>query len=190
MVIYGVDTDTKGALAAICTERKHILFFDLPREQYNTKDSTINRINPVLLAKGIVNLHNLGYSPDRVWLEEQRGLPDQSSVHTFNFGGTFWSINAGITAVSVAKEKEHTTHLVHSTVWKAAYNITANKEDNLKVAKKMFSSLPFDKICKFKYNITRAEALLIATYGLVMEQKNNNIRIPGNYFEDFTWHQH
>jgi len=89
-----------------------------------------------------------------ICMEQVHSMPNQGVSSTFAFGRAVGVISA------VCELTNYPFHLVTPQRWKKHFNLTADKNEALDLARKLF---PAAKL-KLKKDINRAEALLIAEY--------------------------
>jgi crossover junction endodeoxyribonuclease RuvC len=87
-------------------------------------------------------------------MEQVHSMPNQGVSSTFSFGRAVGVISA------VCELTNYPFHLVTPQRWKKHFGLTADKNEALDLARKLF---PAAKL-KLKKDINRAEALLIAEY--------------------------
>jgi crossover junction endodeoxyribonuclease RuvC len=87
-------------------------------------------------------------------MEQVHSMPNQGVSSTFSFGRAVGVISA------VCELTRYPFHMVTPQKWKKHFNLTADKNEALDLARKLF---PAAKL-KLKKDINRAEALLIAEY--------------------------
>lgn len=152
MIICGIDPGANGAIAIIDSKRNVFIVADMPKD-----DKTFVDI-----------IKNNRYKPDKVYMENVHALPKQSTVAGFTFGK-----NVG--KAELLAESMGEVILVTPGKWKAFMNLERNKEENkteykhrsVFMAKEMF---PECSDCLKISKDGRAEALLIAAYGVAMEE--------------------
>ena len=151
MIVAGIDPGANGAIAIIDSKRNVFMVADMPKD-----DKTFVDI-----------IKNNRYKPDKVYMENVHALPNQSTVAGFTFGK-----NVG-KAELLAKSMGEVV-LVHPSKWKLFMGLERKKEESktdykhrsVYMAKEMF---PECSDCLKISKDGRAEALLIAAYGIAME---------------------
>jgi crossover junction endodeoxyribonuclease RuvC len=93
------------------------------------------------------------------YVEHVHAMPEQGVSSSFNFGVGFGSLLAALGATGAEIK------LVAPQVWKKALGLPRGKESSLARAREMFPDVPLP----LKKDEGKAEALLIAKYGLEME---------------------
>ena len=153
MIVCGIDPGANGAIAIIDSKHNVFMVADMPKDDKTFVDIIRNNI----------------YKPDKTYLEDVHALPRQSTVASFTFGK-----NVG--KAELLAECLGNVELVSPTVWKKALglkriegeNKTAYKHRSIALAKELFPE------CAKMLTASkdgRAEALLIAYYGLLNERK-------------------
>ena len=89
-----------------------------------------------------------------ICMEQVHSMPNQGVSSTFAFGRAVGVISA------VCELTNYPFHLVTPQRWKKHFGLTADKNEALDLARKLFPKAPL----KLKKDINRAEALLIARY--------------------------
>lgn len=89
-----------------------------------------------------------------ICMEQVHAMPKQGISSTWNFARAVGVISA------VCELTNYPFHLVSPQKWKKHFNLTADKNEALDLARKLFPKAPL----KLKKDINRAEALLIAEY--------------------------
>ena len=90
----------------------------------------------------------------QICMEQVHAMPKQGISSTWNFARAVGVISA------VCELTNYPFHLVSPQKWKKHFNLTADKNEALDLARKLFPKAPL----KLKKDINRAEALLIAEY--------------------------
>jgi Holliday junction resolvasome RuvABC endonuclease subunit len=90
----------------------------------------------------------------QICMEQVHAMPKQGISSTWNFARAVGVISA------VCELTNYPFHLVSPQKWKKHFNLTADKNEALDLARKLFPKAPL----KLKKDINRAEALLIARY--------------------------
>ena len=151
MIVAGIDPGANGAIAIIDSKRNVFMVADMPKDNKTFVDI----------------IKNNRYKPDKVYMESVHALPNQSTVAGFTFGK-----NVG--KAELLAESMGEVVLVHPSKWKLFMGLERKKSESktdykhrsVYMAKEMFSE------CSDCLKISkdgRAEALLIAAYGIAME---------------------
>jgi crossover junction endodeoxyribonuclease RuvC len=90
----------------------------------------------------------------QICMEQVHAMPKQGISSTWNFARAVGVISA------VCELTNYPFHLVSPQKWKKHFSLTADKNEALDLARKLFPKAPL----KLKKDINRAEALLIAEY--------------------------
>ena len=90
----------------------------------------------------------------QICMEQVHAMPKQGISSTWNFARAVGVISA------VCELTNYPFHLVSPQKWKGYFGLTADKNEALDLARKLFPKAPL----KLKKDINRAEALLIAEY--------------------------
>jgi Holliday junction resolvasome RuvABC endonuclease subunit len=90
----------------------------------------------------------------QICMEQVHAMPKQGISSTWNFARAVGVISA------VCELTNYPFHLVSPQKWKKHFNLTADKNEALDLARKLFPKAPL----RLKKDINRAEALLIAEY--------------------------
>lgn len=153
-LILGADPGLKGAIAIIDPNTMDpLLIEDVPLYKRWPKD------------KGRIDVHQLAFMIDAyakfialAVIEEPQAMPKQGVASTFRFGHSCGLIHGVLAA-------NHLTVVpTRPNVWKPAMGLSHDKSDSLNKARKLFPSIPHR--IKFKKHHDRAEALLLAVFGM------------------------
>jgi len=97
------------------------------------------------------------YRPAQVWLEQVGAMPGQGVSSMFSFGESFGVIRGVVAALGVPLE------LVRPAAWKRRFGLLKADKDVARTrAIELYPLLPLSR----KKDVGRADALLIARYGL------------------------
>jgi Holliday junction resolvasome RuvABC endonuclease subunit len=147
MTIYiGVDAGSvNGALGAIDHNGKYVESFMIEHKDKHIlalvfKSRILSIVDPKEGAQ--------------ICMEQVHAMPKQGISSTWNFARAVGVISA------VCELTNYPFHLVSPQKWKKHFNLTADKNEALDLARKLFPKAPL----KLKKDINRAEALLIARY--------------------------
>lgn len=151
MIVCGIDPGQKGGIAIIDSNRNVFMVADMPKDNKTFVDI----------------IKNNRYKPDKVYMENVHALPNQSTVAGFTFGK-----NVG--KAELLAESMGEVVLVHPSKWKLFMGLerkkgeskTDYKHKSVWMAKELF---PECSDCLKISKDGRAEALLIAQYGIAME---------------------
>ena len=143
--VIGIDPGMTGAIALVDARLKTCLgVHDMPPDE----------LGLVSLKVRIMGEHG---PPDAIFVEKCASMPKQGVVSTFKFG-----LNNGMVRLWAA-EFSMRWELITPQKWKKYHGLTkATKKDSLLVARRKWPNAPLDRM----KDVDRAEALLIAEYGL------------------------
>lgn len=153
MIIAGLDPGAQGAIAIIDQHLNVYMVADMPKDDHMFVD---------------IIQHNT-YEPAFTYIEDVHALPKQSTVASFTFGK-----NCG--KAELLAEALGNVRPVVPSVWKKAVGLkriegetkTQYKHRSIELAKKLFPEVE-KQLTASKDG--RAEALLIAYYGLLNERE-------------------
>jgi hypothetical protein len=179
--VYGVDPGLTGAIALI-EDRKleggpvEVTVWDMPLRVVSKKKvkgkvqtkygvnsyGVYNTMMPMGCPGGVVYVEKVHAMPGRD--TTGKAVRSMGATSAFNFGASF-----GI--VLAACELVRPVHLVTPQAWKKHHNLVgATKDASLELARLLFPSVK-DRCLTRKKDIGRAEALLIALYGIQLEKE-------------------
>jgi hypothetical protein len=143
--VIGVDPGTTGAIGLVDGRLKTCLaVHDMPHDEKGMID----------LKASIMGEYGV---PDAVFVEKCASMPGQGVASTFKFG-----LNNGMCRLWAA-EFSMRWELVAPQTWKKYQGLTKkDKKDSLLLARRKWPNAPLDRV----KDVDRAEALLIAEYGL------------------------
>ncbi len=149
MLKCGIDPGILGAIAFLNESNNVIDIFDMPTMMMNKKKQQVNAAEVArILAK-----HNISI----VYLELVSAMPGNGSVSMFNFGMSFGVVKGVCAALEIPLV------LVSPSVWKKSAGLTGKEKDYARtLAIQLYPGLDLG----LKKHIGRAEALLIARYGV------------------------
>lgn len=141
--ILGVDPGITGGIAFLFPNSGRVIAEDIP------------------VAGGEVDVDTLAarirqMAPTVAVIERAGAMPKQGVASTFRFGMAYGALRAVVTAMQVP------VHLVHPTVWKRHFRLTAEKELSRALAIRLW---PGAGHFSRKKDHGRAEAALIAQFG-------------------------
>lgn len=154
--VLGVDPGITGALALVTVDG-HADVWDMP-----TIGGSKKTIAGPLLADIIKEA-----DVDICMLERVHAMPKQGVVSSFNFGVAFGIAQGIVTAMDTPIE------LITPQSWKRHYKLKADKEDARRMAIQLFPKLA--GALARKKDADRAEALLMANYGLVKSYRSEGL---------------
>jgi Holliday junction resolvasome RuvABC endonuclease subunit len=146
MVYIGIDPGSvNGALGAINHNGEYIDSFNIEHLDKHIRALVFkSRILSVVDPK----------EGAQICMEQVHAMPKQGISSTWNFARAVGVISA------VCELTNYPFHLVSPQKWKGYFGLTADKNEALDLARKLFPKAPL----KLKKDINRAEALLIAEY--------------------------
>ena len=151
--VIGIDPGVTGAMAVITGEVYDVM--DLPVR----RDGKLVTINSAELAEQIRKVCKLGSVT--IYCERLHAMPQNGSIAAFSQG----TILGGI--VSAIEHTDATLELISPNVWKKALALSSDKSQSLQRAREMFPHAPLAR----QKDHNRAEALLIAHFGMTRESK-------------------
>lgn len=157
MIAVGIDPGLSGAIAIIAPERVEVT--DMPIVQLAKTGFVKNAVDVNALARLLAPL--VGGSA-RVFMEKVNAFPGQGVASMFSLGMSFWGAAGVIAGVGLPLE------LVAPSEWKARFKLTKNKDLSRGLAARLYPQIDLSR----KKDHGRAEALLIARYGLLRFARN------------------
>jgi len=146
MIYIGIDAGSvSGALGAIDHNGKYVASFMIDHKDKN--------ILALVFKSRILSIVDPKEGAE-ICMEQVHAMPKQGIASTWNFARAVGVISA------VCELTNYPFHLVSPQKWKKYFGLTADKNEALDLARKLF---PAAKL-KLKKDINRAEALLIAEY--------------------------
>ena len=146
MIYIGIDAGSvSGALGAIDHDSNYVSSFMIDHKDKHIlalvfKSRILSVVDPKEGAQ--------------ICMEQVHSMPNQGVSSTFAFGRAVGVISA------VCELTNYPFHLVTPQRWKKHFGLTADKNEALDLARKLFPKASL----KLKKDINRAEALLIAEY--------------------------
>jgi len=146
MIYIGIDAGSvSGALGAIDHNSNYVSSFMIDHKDKHIlalvfKSRILSVVDPKEGAQ--------------ICMEQVHAMPKQGISSTWNFARAVGVISA------VCELTNYPFHLVSPQKWKKHFNLTADKNEALDLARKLFPKAPL----RLKKDINRAEALLIARY--------------------------
>jgi Holliday junction resolvasome RuvABC endonuclease subunit len=146
MVYIGIDAGSvSGALGAIDHDSNYVESFMI--------DNKDKHILALVFKSRILSIVDPKEGAE-ICMEQVHSMPNQGVSSTFSFGRAVGVISA------VCELTRYPVHMVTPQKWKKHFGLTADKNEALDLARKLFPKAPL----KLKKDINRAEALLIAEY--------------------------
>ena len=146
MVYIGIDPGSvNGALGAINHNGEYIDSFNIEHLE--------KHIRALVFKSRILSIVDPREGA-QICMEQVHAMPKQGISSTWNFARADGVISA------VCELTNNPFHLVSPQKWKGYFGLTADKNEALDLARKLFPKAPL----KLKKDINRAEALLIAEY--------------------------
>lgn len=153
MLILGIDPGLTGALALLDHTGRVVMSEDLPTIARGSSAKVKREINPA----GLLHLLRI-YSKDIkcAVVEQVASRPVQGVASVFSLGHSYGTITATLAVLGIP------VHLVAPTTWKRHAGLSSDKEQARALATRLYPSIDLHR----KADHNRAEALLIARYGL------------------------
>ncbi len=158
-IVIGIDPGLYGAVAAIDENCNVLHLFDMPtqdhvrsRKKFLQADVLSDKISMIVLDGAATAV-----------IEKSSARPGQGVSSTFSVGDSFGCARGVLAGIGIK------TKIVPAATWKAKLSVTADKELCRKIARELFPLV--DLSLKLHHN--RAEALLIAYYGLMFNMNHN-----------------
>jgi len=146
MIYIGIDpAAVSGALGAIDHDGNYLESFDIEHKD--------KHILALVFKSRILSIVDPKEGAE-ICMEQVHSMPNQGVSSTFAFGRAVGVISA------VCELTNYPFHLVTPQRWKKHFGLTADKNEALDLARKLFPKASL----KLKKDINRAEALLIAEY--------------------------
>ena len=146
MIYIGIDAGSvNGALGAIDHDGNYVESFMI--------DHKDKHILALVFKSRILSIVDPREGA-QICMESVHAMPKQGISSTWNFARAVGVISA------VCELTNYPFHLVSPQKWKGYFGLTADKNEALDLARKLFPKAPL----KLKKDINRAEALLIARY--------------------------
>jgi len=176
-IFLGIDPGQTGALARIeiCDGVKTVRFFDPPLFQVKSgtkaKPKIKNEYNEIAMARA---LKDFAFFPSGVAevvcvLEKVSAMPDQGVTSMFNFGMGFGLWRGMLSALEIPYS------LVHPTTWKSVLMKDMPKEKDAARQRAIQLYPQAASELSRKKDIGRADALLLAHYGIWSDSKTSSI---------------
>jgi len=173
-IFFGIDPGKTGALAWIVGDMVSLQIrnygvCDLPICPVS-KTSKKNEVDPVYLRKIILDVcdqHEVHVGESFMTLEHVWAMPPVDSTRNSGIVSAASITNSMTCVKTVTKLMEIPFKLVVPRVWKKYYGIEKDKEIARALANQLFPMS--SELLKYKKNADRAEALLIANYGYLIE---------------------
>lgn len=152
MRAIGIDPGITGAIAVI--NESHVFVVDIPvMANGKGKSKVKNQANAAALTDYLEGFRYCGYA---VYLERVSSMPGQGVASMFSMGDTFGCIRGVCSAL------DFPVHVITPQEWKKHYKLGRDKEIVRAKAIELYPDAPLSR----KKDHNRAEALLIARYGL------------------------
>ena len=153
----GIDPGISGAIAVLDFDG-NVTIYDMPIMQYTVGKKTKNRIDLVGVRNLLRDRANSGHS---VFIEEVNAMPGQGVTSMFNMGYGLGALHAIFICLYLR------TVRVRPQMWKKEFGLVKkDKSDSIRIAQDLF---PMADITLKKHH-GRAEALLLAAYGMRQDQ--------------------
>ena len=160
--VLGIDPGAQGALAIYDVTNAHVVLVkDMPNYLLTlTTGKESHRVDIKALAELFAKIIERVEREEielKIHIEKVQAFGKQSAPAAFNFGYA----SAVPFALSVAYG--YTPALISPVVWKRRAGLQASKKDDARLLVRHLFPYLCDKL-KFKYNVDRADAILIAMY--------------------------
>jgi Holliday junction resolvasome RuvABC endonuclease subunit len=158
--VLGIDPGASGALALVELSTKHIVkVWDMPHTQrVLTTGKKLKEVDIEKLIEIISEVYDFSFKgPVEVHIEKVQAFGKQSAPAAFNFGKAAGIVEALCHAFNFK------VTLIPPQTWKRQYNLQASKKDQ---ARQLVLNLfpETNDILKYKKDVDRADAILIAFY--------------------------
>lgn len=154
-MFIGIDPGVRGAIAVLDENRKFIAFHDMPSVDIGKGKSTRLKISPVLLKNILKKIDNV----ECVFLEHLQAHIVSGKVTNFSLGYSFGVCEALVCGLG------HRLELIKPAEWKKNQGLTGKHKDASRLRALEKYPLCADSLSR-KKDVDRAEALLIADYGI------------------------
>jgi crossover junction endodeoxyribonuclease RuvC len=169
MKIIGIDCGVSGAIAVI--EESLVRIYDIPTKveiSGKNKKTGKNKHKTHYLPSDIVTIlenESDWTSPDLVVIEQVSSMPRDGVVQAFSLG-----YGSGLIQ-GICHSLHFPILLVRPSIWKKSLNLNkgSTKEDSINLAKTLYPQA--EDFIKLKKHDGRAEALLLAHYGVINGNK-------------------
>jgi len=164
VLIIGIDPGLDGAIAAIDTHGSFITVFDVPtftlQGNKGKKKRTLDLRGTFEILEGLADGKNC-----TAYIELVHSMPKQGVRSMFTLGETFGALKMALAALKIPFEE------ITPQRWKKVmlHGMPKDKDASRYKAQQLFPSAPLTR----KKDHNRADALLIARYGLKMFHKYN-----------------
>jgi len=148
-MIIGIDPGISGAIAVLSDTGELSAIYDMPIMTVGKGKSQVD-------GKSVADILKQ-YQPCTVILEFVSAMPGQGVTSMFNFGVGYGIVQGILCTLSIPWKQ------VRSDVWKRQYGLLKQDKDMARtVAKRLYPQAELN----MKKHIGRADALLIARYGM------------------------
>lgn len=159
MIILGIDPGLNGGLALVRRTSagavELIDAIDVP----TTGEAAKRRVD---VASALKFIRSPGRTPDHAFIERAQAMPDQGSSSGFIYGRAVGALEACVEGLLIPFT------IIESSAWKKAHGlIKTEKEDSRQRAMQCFPASRGGCLAR-KKDHNRAEALLIARFGLML----------------------
>lgn len=159
MIVAGIDTDVRGAVAILDTTTNKVLLHPLPNRPVMINKKKRTRLDLDKIKSTFPTLlENVHY----VFLEKQNARPGQGVTSSFTFGQTYGTI---IGAVMLSTSHTCKVNFVTAAKWKGSMGGTSDKKQTVALATSLAPEISY--AWKLSKNTSSAEAFLIALYGAI-----------------------
>jgi crossover junction endodeoxyribonuclease RuvC len=158
MTTVGIDPGLTGGIALI-SDAGAAYVYDMPIVQISKTGFVKNAVDVNGLASILKGL-DVCYSFDGVYIERVNAFPGQGVASMFSLGMSFWG------AAGVVAGLRLPLSLVEPAAWKRHFKLNKDKELSRGLASRLYPGVDLSR----KKDHGKAEALLIARYGLETQQ--------------------
>ena len=158
-MILGIDVGLTGAVAVLTDEGVAVEVFDLPVMASGKHVARVSKqINAGVLAMALRHRQEDRALGDLLaFVERQQAMPAQGVSSVFSLGHSYGKVCGVLAALAIPYI------LVSPRAWKKHFALGKDKGEALTLARKTFPTMELH----LKKHHNRAEALLIAAYGVV-----------------------
>lgn len=156
MISIGIDPGLSGAIAVLNGD--DVTVHDMPVFRYSETGFVKRAVDLKSLTYILYQASGDGAAPPYVFLERVNAMPGQGVAGMFNLGMSYWG------AAGVAHGLDYPVELIRPQAWKQHFGLGRDKETARALAHHHYPDVDLH----LKKHHGRAEALLIARYGLDM----------------------
>lgn len=167
MKIVGCDPGAFGAIAIIDVATRELTVIDMPTVKVKRGTRVVNQVDAHILA-GLLSPH-IG-SDDKAFIEKVHAMPGQGVSSMFAFGRAAGVLEGVMAGLGVSFD------LIAPATWTKTMRTFGGKDGSRARASELFP----DKAHLFarKKDDGRAEAVLIACFGIERDGHGSSVRVP------------